>query len=68
MMIITPHEKSEWIRMADDAKAKSHHDAARRMTDAASKDILSVQEYDAIMTEYRDWLVFDQWHSNPIAS
>lgn len=60
---VTQHEKNEWSRMAQDAYAKDRNDVGHRFSSAASIPNgaqLPTSRYDALMAEYRAWLVFGE--------
>ena len=55
----TEHCKSEWSRMAADAYATDRNSIGHKFSAAASlrkNEGMYVSKYDALMTEYREWL------------
>ncbi len=61
-LTVTQHNRSEWSRMAQDAYAKGRNDVGHRMSAKAALPEghrLTCAEYDAIMGEYRAWLIGD---------
>ena len=65
-MRITPTEleKKEWSRLAQAAYYANMNDIGHCFSGLAALrkgESLHVQTYDAIMTQYRDWLNFGFW-------
>jgi len=63
-MIPTQHEKDEWSRMAQTAYAARRNDAGHKFSVAASTPngtAVSLQYFDALQSEYRAWLCFDEY-------
>lgn len=63
---ITPnaHEKSEWSRMAQAAYLGRRNDIGHRFSVAASLPSygqVTVAYFDRLQTEYRAWLISDEW-------
>jgi hypothetical protein len=64
-MTPTPHEKSEWARMAKSAYNTGHNAVGHRFSAAASlrKDAaISLKDFDELQELYRMWLVFGQYY------
>lgn len=60
-MTLTNHARQEWARFAQAAYNASRSDIGHRMSVAASRPALSMSEYDARSSEYRAWLVFNEF-------
>jgi len=64
-MTIIEHNRAEWSRMADAAASIGRSDVAARFRDAATRQQMTVREYDALQNDYRAWLVFNEY---PVAA
>lgn len=71
MSLVTPteHEKREWSRMAQAAYAAGRNDVGHPYSMAATLrkgERMAVARYDALMSGYRAWLVFNAWESHDL--
>lgn len=55
------HNKSEWLRFAQDCKENGFILSAERFISAADKDIMPISEFVSLQNDYRNWLCFDQY-------
>lgn len=51
------HERAEWLRCAIDATARGFRDTADRFSSASICTEMPIAEFDALQTEYRQWLI-----------
>jgi hypothetical protein len=60
-MFVSAHEADEWSRMAQDAYAHGHNAFGHRFSAASATmrgTIIALSVYDALMADYRHWLIF----------
>ena len=60
-MTPTDHARQEWARFAQAAYNAGRSDIGHRMSVAASRPSLDIHEFDARGSEYRAWLVFNEF-------
>lgn len=68
-MTITQHERNEWARLAQAAYNAGRNDVGHRFSVAASRPSAwrpTLAEFDRLQSEYRAWLVFNEWPTREI--
>jgi hypothetical protein len=57
-MTLTNHERAEFQRMATAAYKSGRNPVGHRFSVAGALATLELSRFDALMNEYREWLVF----------
>ena len=56
------HERNEWSRMASACYATGHNATGHRFSAAAAwPDVMPSARFHSLMTDYRAWLVFNEY-------